>query len=60
MAEKFDGRMVTEYGTVPLNELQEMMWSKINPKDYDDPPKDWIPNDDKLRFEWLQVLNQGE
>lgn len=60
MAEKFDGRMVTEFGTVPLNELQSMMWSKINPRDYDDPPKGYIPENPNYRLwneSWPPVLD---
>ena len=60
MAEKFDGRMVTEFGAVPLNELQSMMWSKINPRDYDDPPKGYIPENPNYRLwneSWPPVLD---
>lgn len=50
MAEKYNGRMVTDFGTVPLNEMQSMMWSRINPKDYDDPPKGYIPENPHYRL----------
>ena len=53
MAEQFEGRIaIPEYGMLNEKEVFDLMWNKIKTKDYDDPPKDWVPNDDSLRFEW--------
>jgi len=53
IAETYDGRIaMPEYGMLSEKEIFDLMWNKVKPSDYDDPPKDWIPNDDKLRFEW--------
>ena len=53
IAETYDGRIaMPEYGMLTEKEIFDIMWNKVKPSDYDDPPKDWIPSDDKLRFEW--------
>jgi len=66
MAEKFDGKMVTDFGVVPFEELKQMMWSKINPKDYDEPPRGYVPENEDYRlwnedyknaFDWKKVLD---
>ena len=54
MAERFDGRIVTDFGGVGLRDLQEMMWSKIKPKDYDDPPAGYIPENPDYRL-WYET-----
>ena len=53
IAEDFEGRIVMpEVGMLSETEIFNIMWNKIKPSDYDDPPKDWVPNYDNLRFEW--------
>jgi hypothetical protein len=53
MAEEFEGRIaMPEVGMLSENEIFNIMWNKVKPSDYDDPPKDWVPNYDNLRFEW--------
>jgi len=53
MAETYDGRIaMPEYGMLSEKEIFDLMWNKVKPEHYDNPPKDWIPSDDKLRFEW--------
>lgn len=53
IAEQYDGRIVMpEFGMLGEKEIFDIMWNKVKSSDYDDPPKDWIPNDDSLRFEW--------
>jgi len=52
MADKFEGRIFNEMGPVNIEQLKEMLWTKVRPDEYEDPPKDWIPEDIKLRFEW--------
>jgi len=50
MAEKFDGRIVTDFGSMSLSELQSMMWSKIKVSDYDNPPPGYIPENPEYRL----------
>ena len=53
IAETYEVRIaMPEYGMLTEKEIFDIMWNKVKPSDYDDPPKDWIPSDDKLRFEW--------
>jgi hypothetical protein len=53
IAEQYDGRIaMPEFGMLGEKEIFDIMWNKVKSSDYDDPPKDWIPNDDSLRFEW--------
>nr|BAR35140.1 hypothetical protein [uncultured Mediterranean phage uvMED] len=37
------------------DELIESLWNKIDPSEFEKPPKDWVPKDKKLRL-W----NEGE
>ena len=53
IAEDFEGRIVMpEVGMLNETEIFDVMWNRVKPSDYDDPPKDWVPNYDNLRFEW--------
>lgn len=53
LAEEFEGRIVMpEVGMLNEKEIFDIMWNRVKPSDYDDPPKDWVPNYDNLRFEW--------
>ena len=53
LAEEFEGRIVMpEVGMLNETEIFDIMWNRVKPSDYDDPPKDWVPNYDNLRFEW--------
>lgn len=53
IAEDFEGRIVMpEVGMLNEKEIFDIMWNRVKPSDYDDPPKDWVPNYDNLRFEW--------
>ena len=35
----------------PENMFDEI-WNRMTPEDFEKPTKDWIPQDDKYRFEW--------
>ena len=52
MAEKFENRVYTDMGQMSLKQIQEELWVRVQQSDYEDPPKDWIPQDTSLRFEW--------
>ena len=52
MAETFENRVYTEYGTVPLEELQQLLWARVKQEEFDDPHEGWVPKDERLRFDW--------
>ena len=55
MADKFEGRAFTEFGTVNIEEMKQMLWTKIPQSEYEDPPKWWVPENEKYRLwneEW--------
>jgi hypothetical protein len=51
MAEKFEGRVYNEYGMVDINEMKNLLWTRVKSEDYEEPKKGWVPEDPKLRFE---------
>ena len=52
MAHKFDGRMFnTQYGEVAPSDFGQHLWDRIPPEEYEEPPKDWVPKDEKYRIE---------
>ena len=55
MADKFEGRAFTEFGPVNIEEMKQMLWTKIPQSEYEDPPKWWVPENEKYRLwneEW--------
>lgn len=52
MAETFENRVYTEYGTVPLEELKQLLWARVKQEEFDDPHEGWVPKDERLRFDW--------
>lgn len=52
MAEKFEGRVYNDMGMVNMNEMKDLLWTRVKPKDYEEPRKGWVPQDEKLRFDW--------
>ena len=41
MAEKFKGRVYNDFGMVHIDEMKNLLWLRVDPKDYED-PKDKI------------------
>ena len=41
MADKFEGRAFTEFGPVNIEEMKQMLWTKIPQSEYED-PKWWV------------------
>ena len=37
MADKFEGRAFTEFGPVNIEEMKQMLWTKIPQSEYEDP-----------------------
>jgi|SRR6056300_596353 len=55
IAKEYEGRVaLPEIGMLSEKEIFDTMWNKIKSSHYDDPPKDWVPRYDTLRFEWEQ------
>ena len=49
--ERFNGRVFNQHGPVHLPDLSENLWDKIDPSEYEDPPKSWVPKDEKWQIE---------
>ena len=49
--ESIPGRMFdSEMGKYSDDQIFELMWSRIEQEDYDDPPTSWIPKNDNYRL----------
>jgi len=54
MAERIAANTYTEFGRLPIDEVQSILWSKIEPGVYDDPPKGYIPENPEYRL-WSEI-----
>tara|TARA_Y100000004_G_scaffold17386_1_gene17946 strand:+ start:503 stop:805 length:303 start_codon:yes stop_codon:yes gene_type:complete len=52
MADHFQGRVYNDFGPVNLDDMKELLWTRVKSSDYEEPKKDWVPEDPSLRFEW--------
>ena len=52
MANSFEGRVYNDFGMVNLDDMKDLLWTRVRPEDYEEPRKGWVPEDPKLRFEW--------
>ena len=34
-----------------INDFGQHLWDRIPPEEYEEPPKDWVPKDEKYRIE---------
>tara|TARA_B100001142_G_C14051492_1_gene546088 strand:+ start:218 stop:580 length:363 start_codon:yes stop_codon:yes gene_type:complete len=50
MAKRFEGRTYNDFGPVHIDEVKTMLWNKIQPHEYEEPPADWVPEDPKYRL----------
>jgi len=50
LAEKFDNRIYNDFGPVSIEEFKERLWLKIDPIEYEDPPLNWVPKNEKYRL----------
>ena len=58
--EKMHGRLFTGAGqAVSTDEIFDMVWSKLPENQLEEPPKHWIPRDDKLK-KWNEVHNEKD
>ena len=51
MADKFQNRVYNDMGNVSIDELKKLLWTRVNPSDYEEPRKGYVPADEKLRIE---------
>ena len=42
----------SQYGEVDTTNMFYNIWDKIKSSDYEKPSKEWIPKNEKYRFEW--------
>ena len=52
MANSFEGRVYNDFGMVNLDDMKDLLWTRVRPEDYEEPRKGCVPEDPKLRFEW--------
>lgn len=52
MADTFEGRVYNDFGMVNLEDMKDLLWTRVKVDDYEEPRKGWVPEDPKLRFEW--------
>jgi hypothetical protein len=50
MCESFGGRLYDQFGQVPLQDIKDTIWTKIPQSEYEEPPKNWIPENPKYRL----------
>jgi len=60
MADSFEGRVYNDFGPVNLNDMKELLWTRVKSEDYEEPRKGWVPEDEKLRFEWEGPANMPD
>ena len=49
---RVDGKIFGPLGRVDADEFYDNIWATVSSDDLEEAPKDWIPKDPKLRFEW--------
>ena len=51
MADRFQNRVYNDFGMVSLDKLKEILWTRVQPEDYEEPRKGYVPEDPNLRIE---------
>ena len=51
MADRFKNRVYNDFGMVSLDKLKEILWTRVQPEDYEEPRKGYVPEDPNLRIE---------
>jgi len=58
MANEFEGKLhYSDYGALSEEQIYNVMWNKVEPKYYDDPPEDYVPEDKAYRL-WNETLKK--
>ena len=60
MADSFEGRVYNDFGAVNLNDMKDLLWTRVKSEDYENPRKGWVPKDERLRFEWEGTANMPD
>tara|TARA_B110000971_G_C19724172_1_gene370017 strand:- start:225 stop:533 length:309 start_codon:yes stop_codon:yes gene_type:complete len=51
MADKFQNRVYNDMGNVSIENLKKILWERVQPEDYEEPRKGYVPEDENLRIE---------
>ena len=51
MADRFQNRVYNDFGMVSLDKLKEILLTRVQPEDYEEPRKGYVPEDPNLRIE---------
>ena len=51
MANNFEGRVYNDFGMVNIDEMKDLLWTRVRPEDYEEPRKGYVPEDPNLRIE---------
>ena len=57
MADQFENRVYNDFGPVNLDEMKDLLWTRVKSEDYEEPRKGWVPEDPSLRFDWEGSAN---
>jgi len=60
MADSFEGRVYNDFGAVNLNDMKDLLWTRVKPEDYENPRKGWVPLNENYRFEWEGEANMPD
>jgi hypothetical protein len=60
MADSFEGRVYNDFGPVNLNDMKELLWTRVKSEDYENPRKGWVPLNENYRFEWEGEANMPD
>jgi len=57
MADHFENRVYNDFGPMNLDDMKDLLWTRVKSEDYEEPRKDWVPEDPSLRFDWEGSAN---
>ena len=57
MADNFEGRVYNDFGMIHIDEMKNLLWTRVEPHLYEEPKKGYVPADPKYRFEWEGEAN---
>ena len=50
MADRFEGRIFSDFGQVNIDDMKQTLWARVPQEEYEDPPLDWVPENENYRF----------
>jgi len=57
MADHFENRVYNDFGPMNLDEMKDLLWTRVKSEDYEEPRKGWVPEEPSLRFDWEGSAN---